>query len=224
MRRALPLVLVLTVLAPAHAQVASPEITSIALPLTAAATLERQAEHGCSQSFESVAASATVRLAVGPSGQAELRLDGNHVSNMGPSPGRYMAGDHEFTRLTELHRATWRGTATVSRTGIAIAIDRVEQAEARFTGYGTMPLPAPTTRPFPAQVQCTLAPTDVLPAMPADGEHPTAMRLLSCTWDEAPDSFARFAEGPFVLGAGPGVRQVASDGMFGPAHEVRLSP
>lgn len=225
MRRAVPLLLVLSILAPAHAQVVSPEIARVALPLTATTTLEREVEHGCSQSFESVAAHATLHLAIGPGGLAELRLDGDYRSNMGPSPGRYMAGDHEFTRLTELHRATWRGTATVGQSGVTVAIATLEEAQARFTGYGTLPLPTPTARPFAAQLQCTIAPTDVLPAAPADGERPTPMRLLSCAWDQPPDAFARFAEGAFVMGAGAGVRQIASDTMFGASsHEVRLPP
>jgi hypothetical protein len=227
MRRLLLVSALLSVLAPAHAQNAGPEVPSLGLPLRVRATLERQAEHGCSQSFESVAATAQVVLEIDASGVARLTLDGVSIDNMGPSPGRYMAGDHEFTRLSERHRSVWTGRATANATTIELRFDRLESAEVRYTGWGSLPLPAPTVGPAAEGLSCAIAPTDVLPAEPTPGETATSLPLLSCHWTGAAAApFPRYGADSLTLGSHAGVRDLTSETMFSYAsgREVRLVP
>jgi hypothetical protein len=229
-RRALIVLALLAVLGTgAHAQTSSPAVTTLALPLSVVTTLEREAEHGCSQSFESVHAQATVRLAIDATSAVQLTFDGTYSSNMGPSPGRYMAGDHEFSRISEAHRSTWTGRATTLPDGITITFDHVDAAEARWSGYGTLPLGPTTSQAFSAQMRCAIVRTDVLPSVPADGEQPVSTPLLSCAWVGANQPpFDRYTEEgtPFVLGRGPGVRDTIAASMwsYGYAHQVRLAP
>lgn len=225
------MLLLLASLAPAHAQTRSPEITSLALPLALTTTLERDTDHGCSQSFESVAARATVRLAIDATSAAQLVLDGRYARTSGPSPGRYAAGDHDISQLTELHRATWSGHATILPDGIVLAFDRVERAEARFTGYGTMPLGAPRAQATTARMRCSVTRNDVFPAVEAVGEHPASVALVTCAWLGPSDPpFDRYLDdadaAPFVLGAGPGVRDrlERTMGSYETQHQVRLLP
>lgn len=229
MRYALIVLCVLAVLAPAHAQTRSPAVASLAWPMALRTTLERDTEHGCSQSFESVSARGTLLLEIDPSGATRLTFDGRYARNSGPSPGRYMAGDHSFSQLTELNHTTWSGRATALPDGITITLDHVEAAEARFTGYGTMPLPPATGQAFTGQIHCAIASTDVFPAVEADGEQAVSIPLLTCAWvGPAPEPFGSYAEEgtSFALGTGPGVRdtRVGSMWSYGSEHRVRLTP
>jgi hypothetical protein len=229
-RRALIVLSLLSVLAPAHAQqTASPVVTTLALPLTVRTTLERDTSHGCSQSFESVSARGTVLLEIDPSGATRLTFDGRYFRNSGPSFGRFQAGDHGFSQLTELHHTTWSGRASTLPEGITITFDHVEAAEARFTGYGTMPLPAATSEAFAGQMHCAIARTEVFPAVEADAEQPTATPLLACSWvGSSPAPFDSYAEegASFQLGAGPGVRVTTTSSMWSSRaeHRVRFTP
>src|SRR4029079_15241983 len=120
---------------PAHAQTGSPAITSMALPLALSGSLERHPEVGCSQAFESSQGTAQVTLAIDAHGDARLTLDGDHGSTMGPSPGRYMTGDHEFSHIREVHRSLWSGHANVVAGAVLVTFERVDAAEMRTSGY-----------------------------------------------------------------------------------------
>jgi hypothetical protein len=226
MRRASLALALLSVLAPAHAQTRSPEITSLALPLALTASLERHAEMGCSQSFQSSQGTAQIALAIDRGGAARLTLDGDYGSTTGPSPGRYMAGDHDVSHVREVHRSLWSGHADVVAGAVVVDFERVDAAEMRTSGYGTLPLPAPTTRAFHAQLRCRIERLDVLPSTPAASEVATPMDLLRCAWaGEAPEPFARYSDQTaWALGVGAGVQNLADTNPWGSAiaHQVRL--
>lgn len=215
------------VLGPAHAQQRSPEVSGLALPLSLSATLAWAGEHGCSQSFASTEASATLEVSAERSGAARIHLVGEHSTRMGPSPGRYMAGDRDFTRTAERHDATWTGWAVEGADGsLAITVDRAEIAEVRFVGEGTLPLPAPVASASTGTFACHLERVDVLPAEPVAAELGRPLPLARCAWtSDPPAAFERYTEGAFVMGRAPGVRDTTRQPAWGAtAHEVRLVP
>jgi hypothetical protein len=202
-------------------------VTSLALPLALSGTLARRSEMGCSQSFESDDGSARVSLAVDASGVARLTLEGEHDVTSGPSPGRYMAGDHEISHVRTLHRSVWSGHASVMAGAVLVTFERVEAAEIRIAGYGTLPLPAPTSSAFTGQLRCHVEHVGVLPAAPTAGEVAAPIGLLRCAWASSPPApFDLYADGaPWALGAGAGVVSRADESWGGgPSHEVRLAP
>lgn len=228
MRRALPFLLVLAMLAPAHAQVGAPAVGSLALPLVLSATLERSSAMGCSQSFQSSSGTAQVQLTVDANGAARFTLEGDYGTTTGPSRGRYRAGDHEVSHIREVHRSLWSGTATPHAGSLLVTFDHVAAAEMRTSGFGTLPLPAPTVQPFTGQLLCHLEQVGVLPAVAAAGEVSTQIDLVRCAWAGTPPApFDRYADSdPFALGSAGGVQNRLDDPMWsvGPTHEVRLLP
>jgi hypothetical protein len=201
------------------AQDVSPELVALPAagsPFELGGGIQRSSQHGCSQSFASSSDNARLRLVVDARGGATLTLDLERHEVFGPSPGRYADGDHDITHTTELARATFTGQASRTRNGVDIELTRLASANVRFTGYGTLPLPAPTVTRASATLRCQLARIDVLPTQAAEAERPTAMSLVECRFDSAPTIFERLIESSpsFVLGRGAGVRVFAEQTMW----------
>lgn len=230
MRRAL--VLALSVLAlvggAAHAQQRDPSVHALALPVQLVGGLDRHAQHSCSQSFASSHGLARTSLVIDASGAAQLTLEGSDDATSGPSPGRYAAGDHDFTTTHTLHRSVWSGHATIAGARLTVAFTSVEAAEVRFTGTGTLPLPAPTTTPFAGQLACAIERTDLLPSAATEHETATPTDLVRCTWTgDAPAPFEHYIDGAsWTLGAGAGVVSTSDDDPWGSftTHAVRRAP
>lgn len=230
MRRAGSLV-VLSVLAaalPAHAQQTSPAVPALALPMQLAGGLDRHGATGCSQSYATSHGVGHTSLEVDRAGAARLTLEGRYDSFFGPSPGRYAAGDHDFTHTQEQHRYVYVGHATLTGDHLSITFTSAESAQVRFEGEGTMPLPAPTAAPFTGELACTRTRIDVLPSAAAPGETTTPTDLVRCEWaGSAPAPFDRYLDGNgWALGRGAGVTSTADDDAWGSttAHAVRLAP
>ncbi len=227
MRPALVMMLSLAVLGSAHAQSRSPAVSAIALPLDVRATLASTGEHTCSQSYASSRSSGTLALAIDRTGAAHLTLDGTYSQRMGPSPGRYMQGDHSFSETHQRHHASWSGTATIVGQGLVIALDHVDASEVYFSGGTPPPLPPATRAPTTIGLRCAIASSDVLPAIERPGEAGTPTRLLSCAWTgEAPSPVMFYVSENMELGSGPGVSVTSTETMWshGSTQQIRFVP
>lgn len=216
----------------ARAQVVSPAVTTLAGPLALRAHIEGDREHGCSRSHESVGIEAGVELSVDAAGRASVRLLGNVMRVSGPSLGAWRAGDHDVSSVTELHDVRWTGTARLDATAAALELDLTgrEGAELRYAGLvalGSVPFPAPVASAVAVHATCRKVDRDVLPATRADGEVATSMALVECSFASGlPDPLERYldASASVVMGAGPGVRTLTNDGMWGATtSELRLT-
>lgn len=213
---------------PARAQQRDPSVHALALPLQLSGALDRHAQHSCSQSFAGSHGLARTSLVIDASGAARLSLEGSEDSTFGPSPGRYAAGDHDFTTTHTLHRSSWSGRAVLAGGRLTIAFTGVEAAEVRFTGTGALPLPAPTTAPFAGQLECAIERIDLLPSAATEHETATPTDLARCTWaGSAPVPFEHYTDGAsWALGAGAGVVSTSEDEPWGSitTHAVRRAP
>ncbi len=87
---------------------------------------EHDAERSCSQSFASASDRAVFELRVGPGGETTLSLTVDHRSTLGPSPGRFRAGDRDFRNDRGRRRFTWSGKAVFDGVSLRAALDREE--------------------------------------------------------------------------------------------------
>ena len=87
---------------------------------------DHDAEHGCSQSFESASDHASFVLRISAGGEVTLSLTVDNASTFGPSPGRYMAGDRDFSHRNGRGRFFWRGKAVFDGVWLRVTLDREE--------------------------------------------------------------------------------------------------
>lgn len=219
---------VLAAALPAGAQQRDPSVHALALPVQLSGALDRHAQHSCSQSFAGSHGLARTSLGIDASGAARLSLEGSEDSTFGPSPGRYAAGDHDFTTTHTLHRYVWSGHATLAGDHLSVTFSSAEAASVRFTGTGTLPLPAPTTAPFAGQLECVIERIDLLPTTRTEHETATPTDLARCTWvGSAPAPFEHYTDGAsWARGAGAGVVSTSEDEPWGSitTHAVRRAP
>lgn len=227
MRRCLvPLILVVTASAPVLAQSIAPDVTSIAGAISLRGVLEGSSSHGCSQSFASTSHRAELALDVDARGAATLTIDHHTHETFGPSPGRYRAEGGETTRTTDHVHVVMRGTATRTANGIVVALTSAERASARWQGWGSLPLPAPTRSATRATMRCSVARMDVLSSAPPDQRTASPHHVLECAFDATPDPLDRFDPGPVVLGRGAGFVVRTEEPMWShaPERSIQVAP
>lgn len=181
-------------------------LPGLTLPLDLHGAIARASEHGCSQSFASTWGQASLGLRVLAPGAATLTIDGYVTSTMGSSR---FSHDRERTVTTAQHQVTWTGTASVVAGELFADFTRRDAAEMLWAGFGTGPLPAPTTTGITARLRCHAERVDVLPATPTSGEQASPMPLVACAWEGEPEApFDRYLDDGAVLlfGTAPGVR------------------
>lgn len=178
----------------------------LALPLDLHGVIARASEHGCSQSFATTSGQASLHLVAPAHGAATLTIDGHVTNTMGSSR---FSRDRERTVTTAQHLITWTGTARSVAGELLADFTQRASAEMLWAGFGTGPLPAPTTAPIVARLRCHAERVDVVPAIPTSGERASAMPLVACGWEgDVVAPFDRYldAGAAFLLSAGPGVR------------------
>lgn len=215
----------LLVVAPAAAQTSSPDVTSIAGPLSLRGALESSSSHGCSQSFASTSRHADVRLDVDARGAVTLEIEQRTRETFGPSPYRYAQDRAETTHTVEHTRVALRGHARRTATTLEITLTSAERASVRYQGWGSVPLPPSTSAPVHAVLRCWMTRTDVLPGHRLDGETPSPRRVLECAFDDVPSPLDAFEAGPLLLGRGAGyvVRTEAPMFSHAPTRSIRLA-
>lgn len=145
-------------------------------------------QHGCSRSFANDTETLDVMVSVRADGTARVELARREFSISGPY-------GHEPTRLTTLESHTLTGTSAPSGDGWLVTLTADQHAAVRFSGWGSLPLPAPSTRRGAWSLRCEPA------AHTLDGAQ-TATPALTCRFDgDAPAGGARLTSGvPIIAG------------------------
>jgi hypothetical protein len=182
----------------------------LAMPLSGRAILEHSQSDGCSRSFASSHARATLDLRVEAGGAAYLSLDGRSDDVFTSRE------DGDSSQVFTLVRTELNGTARVRGPILELHFDTLRAGDITYSGSGTGA--PPTLRPVPVSIDfaCRIEPTDVFAAEWSRGETPMPERLLHCepTSGALPSSFSSFVEPPLVFGSGEPVRTVWENGMI----------
>jgi len=217
--RTLALAFVLASLAPARAQIGSPAVASLVLPLRVATMLRSDVDRWSGGAHESVRASARVRLAIEADGEARLTLDGHRATTLGAARGLEHRSEHDHV--------TWIGHAIVSGARTTIVFAHEDRSAPRLALYGQGPR-GPTPPPGgPMWLSCSVGSVAVWPATPELDERSARIPLLLCSWADPPSAFEPYGDrSAWALGAGTGVHD--SVAWIGRApttrHVVRLAP
>ena len=176
-------------------------------------------EHGCSQSHESVGSEVTMRLALTPSGEAELLLTLEQTTVLGPSFGEFRRGARDFSATRRRERHRFEGRAARSGEGLRVVFEKAFTAVRDLPEYGEAPLPGPTERESSLRLACVARAIPVYEPAPegrapvlVEGETPSPYRALLCTPSapltgtyHLPDAHMR-VEGALPLAREPGLQ------------------
>lgn len=160
---------------------AAPPTLTNAEPLqrAEAMTFETDVAHetSCSQSFESSRETATYTLTLTPPTTARLDAKVHYASTFGPSPGRYLRGDHDFTSRDEDHAYAWSGHAGWVGDRLTIVFDGATTCEVPAATRASVPCAAVALQ----AIACATIDLPVLPATPAAPRGATAAKETATT-------------------------------------------
>lgn len=192
-------------------------VASLGGTLALRGAIDASRSHGCSQSHESISRRTELALDVDARGAASLTVERDERTVLGPSLGRFRAGDRDFSEIVRRARAVMRGRAVRTTEGIEIRFVEVERASIEFQGPGTLPLPAAVRSPLSATLRCRVQRTEVLPAEPSTTRPASSLPLLACAWDVGASVPPLAPEDPpMLLGSGRGVVVESRDPDFAP--------
>ncbi|MFK7987693.1 MAG: hypothetical protein AB8I08_16875 [Sandaracinaceae bacterium] len=192
----------------------------VALPLTVRGVLDSRSETSCSQSYASDHHRADLTLLVTRSGRATLTSESHTRSRSGPSIGAYRMGERDFSLVQSREHAELTGRTERRGARLVITFDRLEHAQARWSGEGELPLPAPTSTPLSATMRCASTPTAVYPAQVSETEQPETLDVLACTMETRLDGLEAFGL-TWHFAPGPGLLTPWDETWLGRAIEQR---
>jgi hypothetical protein len=189
---------------------------------------EHDAEHGCSQSFASTSDRAVFELRVGSGGEATLSLTVDHSSTFGPSPGRYRAGDRDFSHERGKRRFTWSGKAVFDGVSLRAVLDKGEATCVALPPRGDEGTVVPCGGNAEA-VEATFAceqdtvETDV-PGSSDESKGPTVV-ALRCKGKLGLDTMVpkEIAEGDLLFAPKPGLVMRTGRGMWAQRRTVQVA-
>lgn len=162
---------------------------SLSLPLAMKTIFNIDHEHGCSQSFENRGFSGTMTLAADSDGLASFDLEYRESMVFGPSVGRQMEGDRDYTYTNSKHLSHWSGRARPDGAELLFEFNRLEASSVNLPRYVDLPLPSPATTTTSFTLRCRLETVDTYPspkdagwamASTEDGETSTPLSALAC--------------------------------------------
>jgi hypothetical protein len=186
---------------------------------------EHDAEDGCSQSFASASDRAVFALHVGPGGEAKLSLAVDHTSTFGPSPGRYVAGDRDFSYRRGKRRFTWSGKAVFDGVWLRAKLDREEATCVELPPYGEEGTDVPCGGIAEAVLACeeVTMETDV----PGSSDERSGPRVvaLRCQGKLGLDTIVpkEIAEGELLFAPKPGLVMRTGRGMWEQRRTVQVA-
>lgn len=197
--------------------IASPPPLPASGPIALRIDIRGSREHACSRSFASTTDVASIALDVNADGGATMTFDARADETYGPSPSRYMGGEHGFTRTTRARHVVWTGRATRRSEELIVTFESAVAAERTWSGEGSLPLPTGTRVPAAWTLACRVAERAVLPAMdppsayatPADTQAAAPLALVRCVPSVLPEPLALllmpFTQDEVLLAPGRGV-------------------
>jgi len=186
---------------------------------------EHDAEDGCSQSFASASDRAVFELHVGSEGETKLSLTVDHTSTFGPSPGRYMAGDRDFSHRRGRHRFTWHGKAEFDGVWLRSRLAREVATCVELPAYGEEGTTVPCGGAEEAEIVCEEAKVETdVPGSSNERSGPV-MVVLRCKGKLGLDAMVpkEVSEGDLLFARRPGLVMRTGRGMWEQRTTVQVA-
>jgi hypothetical protein len=186
---------------------------------------EHDAEDSCSQSFASASDRADFSLHVGPGGEAKLSLAVDHTSTFGPSPGRFRAGDRDFSHQRGKRRFTWGGKAVFDGVWLRALLHREEATCVELPPYGEEGTSVPCGGVGEAELVCEEVKIETDLSGSSDEKSGPVVVVLRCKGKLGLDAMVpkEIAEEELLFAPRPGLVMRTGRGMWEQHRTVQVA-